>query len=124
MFEGMFTWSLVGLFAALFSLVFVHDYHLKLYPPASPVLESLVQISQALIALTTMVFLVYYGFKTRWYLPIPLFFIGSFTAGITTGALRSINPYNNSAAATIAIVSVCGMLLWPVAAFLMFRAVR
>lgn len=109
--------TLILAYIAFSTFAFYQQLHLKNFRGASQGFGLVLNLSAFAAMMTGFVFLVYYGWTVRWYLPILLFAISLIVQLIWFAIEVSLRirdlPF---------ILSLLGFIIWPAAAVVMFRA--
>ncbi len=110
--------SLIVAYVLFSTFSFYQKLHISKFRGRSQVFEFFLNLSALMAMICGLAFLVYYGWNVRWYLPILLFILGLIALAIwfMIEALLKVRDL-------AFIMSMTAFIVWPVAAYFMFRAV-
>ena len=106
-------------FIQVFStFAYYQSLHATNFRGASKGFWFILSLSASVAMICGLVFLVYYGWNVRWYLPILLFVLGLVVKAVWFAVEASLKnrdlPF---------LLSLVGFVAWPIAAVFMFRSV-
>ncbi len=105
------SWQSLLFYCFFCVFVYYQQQYLRNFRGGTQLLGSLISISVGLAVVTSLIYLIYYGWHVVWWVPIIIFFVGFVFSLISMIA----EPYIGS------VVSMLGFLGWPICAYFMFQ---
>jgi hypothetical protein len=109
--------SLVVAYVIFSTFAFYQTLHLKHFRGASATFEFILGLSAFAAMICGFIFLVYYGWTVRWYLPLLLVLLSLILQTVWFGIEAFLRVRELPA-----IISLLGFFVWPIAAICTFRA--
>ncbi len=110
--------SLVVWYLIFVKFNFYQTIHCATFKGESQGFVQLLYVSGLVATICQIAFLLYYGWSVRWYLPIVLFVV-CYLLRMASGLIDEILNVKD----WLYIMSLIGFVVWPCAAFFMFRAI-
>jgi len=112
-------YNLIIYFSIIIGFIFHFETHRKSFLGANINFIKFINILSFLSMLSSTIFLIYYGYKSKWYLPILLFVLSSIIGGIIGGIISA--SFGNRSGKVI--LSFIGVIAIPICLYFLFNSI-